>query len=95
MAGYITDDKRKVTTQRFKEMKKNGEKISMMLGTLFVHNRKNRMAFEYLMAYYLLTGNLQQFAKCFPLGKSIGYDHVPYTYQQALKYLGRQMKQSK
>lgn len=67
----------------------------MMLGTLFVHNRKNRMAFEYLMAYYLLTGNLQQFAKCFPLGKSIGYDHVPYTYQQALKYLGRQMKQSK
>ena len=30
MAGYITDDKRKVTTQRFKEMKKNGEKISML-----------------------------------------------------------------
>jgi len=30
MAGYITDDKRKVTTQRFKEMKQNGEKISML-----------------------------------------------------------------
>ena len=30
MAGYITDDKRKVTTQRFKEMKHNGEKISML-----------------------------------------------------------------
>ena len=30
MAGYITDDKRKVTTQRFKEMKMNGEKISML-----------------------------------------------------------------
>lgn len=30
MAGYITDDKRKVTTQRFKEMKQKGEKISML-----------------------------------------------------------------
>jgi 3-methyl-2-oxobutanoate hydroxymethyltransferase len=30
MAGYITEDKRKVTTQRFKEMKQNGEKISML-----------------------------------------------------------------
>jgi 3-methyl-2-oxobutanoate hydroxymethyltransferase len=27
---YITDDKRKVTTQRFKEMKQKGEKISML-----------------------------------------------------------------
>ena len=30
MSGYITDDKRKVTTQRFKEMKLKGEKISML-----------------------------------------------------------------
>lgn len=68
-----------------------GEK-DMMLGTLFMHNRKNRLAYEYLMAYYLLSNNLPQFAKCFPLGKSIGYDHVPYTYQQALKYYESQMQ---
>lgn len=30
MVGYITEDKRKVTTQRFKEMKQKGEKISML-----------------------------------------------------------------
>ena len=30
MAGYITDDTKKVTTRRFLEMKQNGEKISML-----------------------------------------------------------------
>lgn len=71
-----------------------GEK-DQMLGTLFVHNRKNRMAYEYLMAYYLLSGNMQQFAKCFPLGDSIGYQHVPLTYQKVMQYLqtgGRSMQ---
>lgn len=63
-----------------------GEK-DMMLGTVFLHNRKNRMAYEYLMAYYLLTNNLQQFAKCLPLGESIGYDHMPYNWKQAIDYL--------
>ena len=30
MAGYITDDTKKVTTRRLLEMKQNGEKISML-----------------------------------------------------------------
>ena len=30
MAGYISDDNRKVTTHRLIEMKKRGEKISML-----------------------------------------------------------------
>jgi hypothetical protein len=59
----------------------------MMLGTVFVHYRKNRMAYEYLMAYYLLTNNMQGFAKCFPLGSSIGYQSVPRIYQQAINYI--------
>ena len=29
MAGYLVSDTRKVTTQRFMEMKQKGEKISM------------------------------------------------------------------
>ena len=30
MAGYLVNDTRKVTTQRFMEMKQKGEKISML-----------------------------------------------------------------
>lgn len=63
-----------------------GEK-DMMLGTVFMHNRKNRMAYEYLMAYCLLSNNLQLFQKCFPLGQSIEYDHVPYTYRKAIDFI--------
>ncbi|MCK9159725.1 MAG: DUF6057 family protein [Bacteroidaceae bacterium] len=59
----------------------------MMLGTLFVHNKQNRMAFEYLMAYYLLTDNLKAFSKCLKLGESIGYKRMPTSYRQALMYL--------
>ena len=32
MAGYISDDTRKVTTHRLVEMKQRGEKISMLCG---------------------------------------------------------------
>jgi hypothetical protein len=59
----------------------------VMLNKVFNHYKQNRMAYEYLMAYYLLTDNLQKFAKFFPQGANIGYDHIPYTYQQALNYI--------
>jgi hypothetical protein len=59
----------------------------VMLKALFMHNRKNRMAFEYLMSYYLLTKSLAKFARNVPLGTSIDYDHMPSLYQKALEYI--------
>lgn len=58
-----------------------------MLGLLFIHNPSNRMAFEYLMAYTLLTKDLNHFVQYFPLGKDLGYKEIPSHYQEALIYI--------
>lgn len=55
-----------------------------MLGLLFVHCTSNRMAYEYLLAYTLLTKDLGHFVQYFPLGKNLGYKEIPAHYQEAL-----------
>lgn len=57
-----------------------------MLGLLFVHCPENKMAYEYLMAYTLLTKDLNHFVQYFPLGKNLGYKVIPAHYQEALLY---------
>ncbi|MGD9928407.1 MAG: DUF6057 family protein [Mangrovibacterium sp.] len=76
---------RKVRTQEdflFSE----GEK-EMMLGTVFLQNQENRMAFEYLMACCLLKKDLQHFMEYYPVGKALNYRVVPKSYQEALIYV--------
>ncbi|HEY5511035.1 MAG TPA: DUF6057 family protein [Prolixibacteraceae bacterium] len=63
-----------------------GEK-DMMLGILFNQNKMNRMAYEYLIAYTLLTKDLKRFVQYFPLGVSLNYRSIPNSYQEALIYL--------
>ena len=41
MAGYISDDTRKVTTHRLVEMKQRGEKISMLTAVSYTHLKCN------------------------------------------------------
>jgi hypothetical protein len=60
---------------------------SQMLGVLLQQNPANRMAYEYLMAYCLLTKDLQHFYSYYPLGKGIAYGQIPLSYQEALIYL--------
>lgn len=62
-----------------------GEK-DMMLGVVFRQNSENRMAFEYLMAYTLLTKDMKHFLQYFPLGESLKYRAIPKSYQEALYY---------
>ncbi len=57
-----------------------------MLGLLLVHCNSNKMAYEYLMAYTLLTKDLNHFVQYFPLGKNLGYKEIPANYQEALIY---------
>jgi hypothetical protein len=59
----------------------------MMLGVLLQQNLANRAAYEYLMAYCLLTKNMQHFYRYYPLGKNIGYGETPASYQEALVYI--------
>lgn len=53
---------------------------------LLVDHPNNRMAYEYLMSYYLLNNDLDSFARYFPLGFRFNYKHFPKVYQQALTY---------
>lgn len=58
--------------------------IYSMLGLLLASNPKNKTAFEYLMAWALLARDLNLFYQAYPLGKDLGYDHIPQSYQEAL-----------
>ena len=63
-----------------------GEK-DMMLGVLFRQNQTNRMAFEYLMAYTLLSKDLKHFMQYIPLGHTLNYRTIPNSYQETLIYI--------
>jgi len=63
-----------------------GEK-DMMLGVLFSQNKENKMAYEYLMAYCLLTKDLKHFMQYIPLGSTLNYKVIPNSYQEALMYV--------
>jgi hypothetical protein len=58
----------------------------MMLGLLFTQNKKNQKAFEYLLAYCLLTKDLKHFWQYFPMGQSFYTQHIPGNFQEALVY---------
>ncbi|GAB6871428.1 DUF6057 family protein [Bacteroides rodentium] len=62
----------------------------MMLGLLFQHNHRNRMAFEYMLAYVMLQRDMERFMKYYPLGRHAGYDHIPRSYQEALVFMWTQ-----
>lgn len=47
-------------------------------------NPYNKMAFEYLMAFHLLSGNLGQFVEEIVRLKDLGYTEIPEHYQEAL-----------
>ena len=55
-----------------------------MLQKLFSSNTTNRLAYEYLMADYLLTGDLDNFANNVGLGEKLGYPAIPRHFQEAL-----------
>lgn len=46
--------------------------------------KKNKMAFEYMMAYYLLTCQLDQIVTNVKLLSVFGYKQLPYHYEEAL-----------
>lgn len=59
----------------------------VMLGILIQQEPTNRMAYEYLMAYYLLKKDLQHFMQYLSLGNAIQYSSMPVSYQEAALYV--------
>ena len=64
--------------------------MDQMLGLLFLNNNHNKMAYEYLVCYELLQRNMEKFVQYYPLGRFVGYDHIPRSFQEIL--IGNWMK---
>ena len=54
--------------------------MDQMIGMLLVGNKQNITAYEYLMAYEQLNGDVGRFEKYYPLGQHMNYDHIPNSY---------------
>ncbi|MDR2859391.1 MAG: DUF6057 family protein [Mediterranea sp.] len=64
------------------------EEKDMMFGLLFQHNSSNHKAYEYLLAYTLLTKDLPHFWDYYRMGESqVIYNTTPKSYQEALAYI--------
>lgn len=64
--------------------------MDQMLGLLFLNDNHNKVAYEYLMCYELLQRDMEKFMQYYPLGRFVGYDHIPRTFQEIL--IGNWMK---
>jgi hypothetical protein len=62
----------------------NKESIEEVLMGLLGHNPRNRMAFEYLIACYLLAGQLDKIAENIGRLNYLGYKDVPTLYEEAM-----------
>ena len=63
--------------------------VEQMLTGLLVRNPHNKMAFEYLMACYLLTGQVGKIAANMERLGDLGYQTMPIPYEEAvLIYIG-------
>jgi len=56
----------------------------MFLQELLEKNRQNRMAFEYLMAWYMLTGQLDSFVQYLDRLGDFDYPEIPRLYEEAI-----------
>lgn len=70
------------------------EPVDQWLAALFERNPQNRMAFEYLMACYLLTGRVDKITENLKWLEDLGYRSIPTLYEEAVLIhhgnLGRQ-----
>lgn len=61
--------------------------IEAVLSRMVKEHPDNKMAFEYLMAFYLIKKDLGNFVNYIPLMEKIQYREIPVSYQEALLYV--------
>jgi Family of unknown function (DUF6057) len=85
-AEMINDDRLKgiLSNMPVEDYISLGDPSLLQLEMLLKRNPHNRMAFEYLMAYYLLDGNLKQIQENLPVFNTLAYSHIPIHIQEAL-----------
>jgi hypothetical protein len=60
------------------------ESVGPMLEVIAAANPTNRMAFEYVMAHYLVELDLKKLVEHLPLLENFDYPHIPRSYEEAL-----------
>ena len=83
----MIDEDDLIKTVTFPDLGKPSINFSAGLRSQLEHNNRNRMAFEYLMTQYLLTGNLWAVASLFPLLDQFSYEDAP-LYEEAILIFG-------
>jgi hypothetical protein len=70
------------------------EPVDQTLAALLKHNPRNKMAFEYLMACYLITDQVDKIVENMDRLKDLGYQAIPTLYEEAiLIYYGSREQQ--
>jgi hypothetical protein len=63
------------------------ENIEASLNRMVKEHPDNTIAFEYLMAFYLINKDLRNFINCIPAMEKINYRNIPVSYQEAILYI--------
>jgi len=71
----------------------NSKQIDNALRYLLISNPRNKVAFEYLMAYYLLQKNFDGFIGNIHLVDELNYNGLPLVWQQASAYILTRLSQ--
>jgi len=61
--------------------------IEAALTRMVKENPGNKMAFEYLMAFYMINKDLRNFVNLIPVMEKMQYKMVPVSYQEAIMYI--------
>ncbi|WP_340111738.1 DUF6057 family protein [Maribellus mangrovi] len=59
----------------------------LALVSLLRSDQQNKMAYEYLMSWYLLRKDFDEFLKYLPLVNTFDYKEIPRVFQEALAYI--------
>ena len=63
------------------------QNIESTLNMMLKENPQNKIAFEYLMAFYMVNKDLRNFMNCIPMMEKMNYKEIPISYQEAIMYI--------
>lgn len=61
--------------------------IEAVLNRMIKEHPDNKPAFEYLMAFYLITKDLRHFSELIPAMEKMQYKKIPTSYQEAITFI--------
>ena len=61
--------------------------MEAVLNRMIKEHPDNKVAFEYLMAFYLINKDLRNFMNLIPVMEKMNYREVPVSYQEAILYI--------